>query len=125
MKRTLALAFLALAILTGGFLLILQEQSTEARVIGIPEPIPRLDCHGESMEVVWGELLEKTILGRKHTLGLLSVQQGVPPKIALQIDGVPTEPFSLGNSILIDYNAVLRFTGLNGENTAELCILPN
>ena len=126
-SRVLVVTVVAILLVAVGFLLVLEQRSLTAMVIGIPESaLHPVECPGESIELVLFDFPKTVALGgAEHGLALLSLDTGDSPSARLHINGGSTESFGIGQSVLLEYDTLLIFKGLGeGDLSAVFCVVP-
>ena len=125
--RTAVLALVALVALAGGIILVAEERSASAAVIGVPGfSASELACDGKALIVKWGELLSLDVGSQVHRVGVLSIKKE-PAAAILHIDGRISGQIGLGQALSLGEDAtgdaMLILTGISGDEVS-LCVVP-
>lgn len=118
----------AVLILVIGFVLVLEQQDTEAAVIGLPEVSGDIDCPGTELYIGWGELENFALPGAEHEIGVLAVSssQDAPPQVTLRIDGEIKDSLTVGRNVRLGSGVSLVFLGIHEESgDVRLCAIPS
>lgn len=117
----------AVLIIVAGAFLVIEQQETEAAVIGLPELSSGVKCPGEEMILGWGESASFALASVEHEVGVLSISRPLDghPEVTLRLDGSVSEHLAAGRRVLLRGGTLQYLSFEEQSEKAILCVIPS